>query len=1154
MSNKRGQANIIVVVGMVAATIFVLFNAFNYLNYVGLSSQIETTAQASIYQSLAQKDYLVQQANYLFDKAQLFDAFNLQPVPQSVPCGYINASTRLPFIPVNKIYYWHNLAGDTCLPNNEEIVFGLEQLLNQSRFEMVNASGLDITSYLDLNLTKTAPGVFKGEFSAPYLNDVYTITYNSSNAADVTVTVYDNNQHYYVFNGTLGLTLNLNGSQFIVDPPADIISGVLSQPVARSNFFAGSNLAPDAQFSLVTFGSGTEAVIYDSRVGGQPAFFMTPLVDPNVYSLQSAMVKDSSSGVTTQIELYNDSTFQFEGTWYNFTVSAYPNGIFSISPANYTILPLQPQFVYYKYLINEFQTSGEQNIVFPNNQQLSVSLSLFPLYNPQVCASYNQIQFTLKNCISVAGYLTTNDYLSTMMQMGIAFVNNSFPIGNENVKGFAQYALDDYLSNVAHVVNLKTLSVNGQPKNDWYSAMIFALGSPNGIAYLQNQLSRVEEPYYGTTVYNCSQSSSDMQFCRGLLSQTVSADIKNLFDTQIPIELGFLTGTPFNVNVLNLSVNLKEPSYCPSYGGYSSKYYNATVNYSFSMGAQHNTNFAQETLGLPISLDFGYQNALNLTPSESCGIQNNPYETGYPGFSQTLVTPSKTYLNCAQILARTFLNTTCIASVDTGSTTVENFISINGGECSPVAKTNYYSCYGYKFNNLEPQQPYGYKRWFTEGNACPSSVLIDGENFTYSQSPSQYELVSMQGGGTVGPVDNHSSWSFVSANGSAINLPQNISVYTGVVTSGPNPSFNLLLSQYPNLQDKFSYVQLMAGSSPDAVFTYDQSGSAKLSELATSTPAATPNSINNVQVNIYGSQSSGYNLEFYLDGAKQISVPDIKGWVETGFNSVHLIGLSTDNLPTEDSVSYLFVTNYIKGYTPINTIYDSEVANTLNPNLITEFDIPYPNYAYYNIITLNNAALSSAYQLELVLAQNFNYSALSQSSLHVFGVYSSGAVKQLYWWNQTPLQSGGILWINLSNNLPQSLYVLYGTGAPAENEYTDNGSLVFPLFFSNTTGQIPSIFNYQTTAPLSPAPEVSSGGVTLTKIGPIYPFIYNSSLSSYYGQFACITIRPSLSITVMNATYSPYISQAAVIGFNPLYPDFNVLSAESYNSWSSVGS
>ena len=181
MLSRRGQANIIVMIGMVAATVFVLFNAFNYVNSIGLSSQIEITAQNSIYQTLAEKDYLIQQAAYLFDEAQLFDAFSLTPAvssPTNVNCGYINATTALPFIPENKIYYWHNLQGDTCVPDNQEIIYGLTQLLNETQFATVNGSNENIKSFLDLNFTKIGTDLFQSRFTAPFLNSTYDIVYS----------------------------------------------------------------------------------------------------------------------------------------------------------------------------------------------------------------------------------------------------------------------------------------------------------------------------------------------------------------------------------------------------------------------------------------------------------------------------------------------------------------------------------------------------------------------------------------------------------------------------------------------------------------------------------------------------------------------------------------------------------------------------------------------------------------------------------------------------------------------------------------------------------------------------------------------------------------------------------------------------------------
>ena len=113
MLNTKGQANMIVVLGMVAATVYITLNAFGYIGNVGLSSKIEITAQNSIYQTLALKDYLIQEATYNFQKAELFDGLALRP--SSLDCGYINTSKSLPFVPVPRVYYWRNPAGQNMI-------------------------------------------------------------------------------------------------------------------------------------------------------------------------------------------------------------------------------------------------------------------------------------------------------------------------------------------------------------------------------------------------------------------------------------------------------------------------------------------------------------------------------------------------------------------------------------------------------------------------------------------------------------------------------------------------------------------------------------------------------------------------------------------------------------------------------------------------------------------------------------------------------------------------------------------------------------------------------------------------------------------------------------------------------------------------------
>ncbi len=1189
MLDRRGQANVIVMIGMVAATVFVLFNAFNYISSVGLSSTIEITAQNSIYQTLAERDYLTQQAAYLFDEAQLFDAFSLIPTVTSGPgavlshipftqlvsCGYINATTALPFIPTSKVYYWNNLEGDTCVPNNQEIVYGLTQLLNESQFATVNASGLNIESFLDLNFTKQNNGIFQTHFTAPYSNSTYLITYNPSATANNSIQVSYGG--YPVFSGNIGSIINLNGSTFETLPPSDEILGVLSQAVATSSFFARDTSAisqlpntvqtvsaNSAEFALTTFSNGVTAVVYDDQftnaTGTYHTFYVTPLKNANVYDIYQGMVEDQNAGVNPQIGVFNNTPFEFGGAWYTFTVTKYPNGIFSIVPVNYTIIPLQPQFVYYKYLINEFDVSQSENLLFPNYKPLHVSVSLFPLYNPQVCISYNEVQFTLQNCISVSGYITGTDYISQLMQLGVAFVNESFPLGNLNITGFAQYSLYNYLENTVHAVNLETVSVNGIPKYDWYSALMLTLGSPQyGASYLINQLKRVEFPYYGTEIYNCSYNSSDLKFCQNLLSQTINANLQALFNEQIPEEISFLSGTAFNVNVLNLSASVKESDSCPSYGGAPASDYNATVNYAFAIKSPtgtFNLSNDSETLGIPISINFAYQNELKLVPTEACGIQNNPYEDGYPGFTQTLVTSTgETYLNCAPVIANTFLNDTCMASIETGSSSVMDYINASTKDCEQVKGTSYYYCANYKFDEFTSSTPSPYERWFTEANACPNYVVIDNENFTYAQSPTQYDLVSMYGGGTDNYKDTYLNWTFSAINGSMLNLPANFSINVGVTMSGPKPTFNLLLSSTQSLSSQFTVLQLSGSSNPDAIYNY--SSFSGLEDLDSGRSSSATGVVDNLQANYYGTSSSGYNLGLLVNSIQEAQVSSKVHKLQIFGNPLRFIGFSTDEVPSQDNISYFFVNNYVENYNPIEQDYLYQPASGLNPDLIKSFGLTTENDTYYNLISLNATKFSNSYQLEIILDNNYNYNFLYPNFIEVFGVYNSSDIVQFSWWNQTPIGTGSVFWVNVTKNVPPAIYIVYGAGAFNTGEYDDVGISVFPIFFSDgSTLKTKITYNYSETK--SNKPEMVNGNLELTKTGPVAPYIYNSTISAYYGQFACITIKPNLSITFFNATYSPYSPQFNInslySAYNPLYSNLKIIgTAKTYTSWASIG-
>ena len=1139
MLNNKGQANMIVVLGMVAATIYITLNTFGYLGNVGLSSKIEISAQNSIYQTMALKNYLIQEANYNFQKAELFDGLTLQP--STFGCGYINTSKSLPFVPVPKVYYWRNLAGQICLPNNNLIEYGLETLLNKNSFDIINSSNINIHSNLLLNLSNKNSTGFFGNFSAPFLSNKYEFLYNSSSSTFSVCEWSSKGCAYTYANVSLGVNFNLSGMTFASLPIQGVVSGVIDQSTAVSAFFKGSGLSPSSQYTLVTFPNGNVAIIYTNTVSGATSFYLTPMPNENLYTFNSVISYDNANNLPSKIQLVNGSKsgFLFDGTNYTFSVTSNTNGIFSITPTNYMLFGMQPNFVYYKYILNSIQNSGAQNLLFPNNQNLYVSYSLLPLYSPQVCVNYNEGQYDLQNCLTLSDSITGENYLSQLLQLSIAFVNQSFPVGNKNIEGFAQYEIDNYISNTINSVNLKTVSVNGRPKYDWYSALILQLGSPQGTNYLLDKLNRVKESYYGTYIYNCEQNSSDLVYCRNLLSTTLSQDIEYLLQSQMPQELSFLSGANFNINVLNLSINASELGSCVNASNYSVK-----SNYSYSVKSLPLENFSEEILGIPISLEFGYQNSLNLNPSEACGIQNSPYSTGYPGFSEALTTNNLTYINCAPVISQLFLNHTCIASLQTNNYTMEQYLnstsSAPGGEYCTNMSNGQYFCPYYKLSS------FSYKNWITSSNTCPDYFIIDSKNFTSSQS-SNYRLVSVYGGGAGSARLSFYNKTFALYNGS-LNLPINLSFNVGFNSTGPYAGISAFFSSDYLLNNPIISASFNSVQNPNGLYNYSISKNSE-SLLSGSNNYISPATENELSFNRYCLNQNGCNFTAYLNSNLQSSFYSNSSSITSNIN---LLGISTTSKPSSDIVSYAFVSNYLPYYKPVKTEIAYSPASQLNPLLNSSFGLTTDNNTYFNEILLNPSSFSSAYQLTITLNSNFNFGYLIPNYIRIFGVNSTNGASQLYWWNQTAIQNGGVIWINLTNSVPNELYIVYGQGAFYKGKFSDNGSAVFPFFYSANSNNQPFTFFYPNNGQHDFNAYYSKIGLNLSNTEPVPPYIYNSTLNSYYEEFACINVNP-FKLTLLNATYSAYPPNFNINelynNFNTLYPGLTVIGKQTYTNW-----
>ncbi len=1569
MISSRGQANIIAAIGMIVATILAIMNAFAYINSVGLSSKIYVTAENSIYQTLAAKDYATQQLAYDFDKAQLMDGFLLRPsggiTPsgQFVPtlnCGYINTSNTLSFFPVPHIYYWRNLAGDTCLPNNQELEAGLLNLLDQPQYSTLqNSSG--ITSILDFNFTQpsTCTGSCKqlyfANFSAPYLKDWYKFQFNSS---DNIITIYNINGSLTVtpggsiLNGTLGQQFSLEGYSFSFGAEQNVVDSVLNQ-FADTSFFStfssfGLALSGSAQYSVVTMPSGQDAIILYNPLPSSKDFYLIPIVNPSADNIYGASGGTSFFSVTQIngdtctpvsgatgvgyscsqagqiIPLQNNTVFSFDGMQFNSTFFGTSNPIATLVPVGSVIIGIQPQFVYYKYIINRFDLSGPQNLLFPNGNILHVSLALFPLYYPQVCVSENEIQFTVQNCLSLTTSIGAQDYLSNLLQLAIAFVNQSFPISSQKIQGFPQYAIYNYIMYTSHAVNLKTVSVAGKPKYDWYSAMILAFGSiTQGTASLINQISCAATPYFGTTIYNCGKTPSCLNTCRSVLTNALQSNIQNLFNYQIPTEVSFLAATPFDVNVLNLSINAREDTSCPAYysnntgspisaQNYSIDSYYAytpaqqshyevyvsegshgamllsangefaknitSINNSYSLAgasnidyvyATHNPNYnsnlsiidgtinsqvyslstsysdsayyvsqsvlgnpykyiyvvngtgiqvfnatggayittiygaftpdgavvnsngtkvyvinstqngidvistysnsiiskinvaglsvngltcnqpyayinqvlissdgkflyllgdicdwnndvfvlnmssglvianisavpsgvvptaptamsmtlnvqlnrlyvysamplyyvqgnpnlktnlssfisiislynftnfdsiylppntsylrntfthlyppgfpggsnnmgvspdgsllyialvnknvtvidtydnqklfnvklygtspygslvvmpnesaqgGSETLGVPVSLNFGYQNSLDLLPTETCGMQNSIYNTCYPGFSNVLVAQNYTFACCNSIIPRPLLNTTCTADLFTNNAGAESAITSNGGQCTTktVGSNTYYNC-TYSFNVFN--QPSEYLRWLTQSNSCPSNITVGGYKFSVGNgqsSPNFYQMISDIGGGAIVSADNPYNWSIGAFSGK-LNLPSDFALDAGIYLAGPAPMMNVILSSNSIILggEKFEYVQFNGYNDNNGLYNY--SGNL----LSQSSSETTPNILDNIEIDNYCSGGTCY-LKSSLNGKKDLQYSASPGFLSTFGSSPQFIGFSTDQYPSNDSVSYAFARYYINGYNAVRFAAQEKPAFLLN-NKISSVLSTY-NDTYFNQYVMNTSvSLSQDYQVELILGADFNSSVFAADGLNpvtsvkIVGIFGSkilGTItKELYWWNQTQIQPGGVIWVNVTNSMPSSIYILYGLGASNRDKYQNNGAAVFPMFYSNSSAS--DKFNYVNYN--SGSATATSGTLKLTSQYPIVPFIYSSTQSTFSSEFACVyksQTNPSQvgKIIMFNATYS-IPSQQINIGnlygiYNPLYPDLVATwPLQKYTGW-----
>ncbi len=279
-----------------------------------------------------------------------------------------------------------------------------------------------------------------------------------------------------------------------------------------------------------------------------------------------------------------------------------------------------------------------------------------------------------------------------------------------------------------------------------------------------------------------------------------------------------------------------------------------------------------------------------------------------------------------------------------------------------------------------------------------------------------------------------------------------------------------------------------------------------------------------------------------------------------GLNGINLIGLASGQYTSSDLIRYFFVSSYQPSYKPVISVGTAQPINELNSKLLADFnksiDLITTEDTYYNEIQLNQTSFSTAYQLYLPLDNNFLIKYM-KNGFDVFGVYPNGEYKELYWWNESPLVGYPNIWINLTNKIPEAIFVIYGLGINVNYPYAFNGSSVFYLFYNKDNYKQISYSHSSEFYGEYYNPSYEEGYINLTKVSYIPPYIYNSTMSKVYSQFACVNIKPSLNIYLVNATYSPYAERFSINSlygnYNPLFPNLTIISYNGpYTSWGEI--
>ncbi|MEM3715336.1 MAG: hypothetical protein QXF82_10360, partial [Nitrososphaeria archaeon] len=748
--------------------------------------------------------------------------------------------------------------------------------------------------------------------------------------------------------------------------------------------------------------------------------------------------------------------------------------------------------------------------------------------------------YSVYNCIPLTFTYSSVNYLSEALHSGINFVNDSFPVGNgQFVQGFPQYILFNYLEYETHVVNMRTLYYFGKPLYNWYADILLLMGYPQGISATPN----------GTYVANPIVTEN-----------YVLSALENLFNYQLPVESQVLSGVPYTISLLNLS--LKAYDLCNSSNSISISYSNTPKSVIPGTSA---------ILPLPISLLFVYSNSIKLTPSTTCNQNQLEFDNCYPGFNYNLKLNTNSgnvqFSCCSPIPYSGFYNSTCFATIITNDSSLYSSLSNNGAEC---LSTTYNGVNAYECEVL-----YNFTSQFNKivsEDSCPTSVDIKYNNnvYNFSQSFSTshtfYGILYQYKELYNNYATNYSYWAFGIYN--KTTLSGNYTIQAVLNVSGIYPSSFIMLSSYKNLSGTVYGIGIYGPNGLNSL--YDLSDGRQLYQ---SPYYITPGQPFDIEI-----LHNGSHINFFVNGIEEITQN------LSALNNVSLIGVSTAGYPSSVSLSYIIgyynQTNVYKSATSVTNVsqfeatsFGSKLLSATSYNSNSQLKSQLSSSDFINVIFLSQQQFKRPYLLQLELSNYFL--PFNTTNAEVFGVYSSNngyTYKNLYWFNLTPISFGSSIWINLTNKTPAYLIIAYGSGI--SNSVYHSATNTFPLiiypgingfnYFSYKLGNKRQLSGYNYSSTIGYIGGVKYNGTLSYSLNPIQfsqtgiipDYIYNSTPNGYvYESFACVFNGKQSPIAyLLNVSYyagkEGYNSQQEVYGYNEIYPQASIISSEEITQFS----